>query len=151
MGSSLLTVVRQVGDFGMNKDKGPFPWREVVSAVALIAFVILWFGIWSQRGVVYEGYRGEVNVYPEGAQAKSYRLKATIDTTVEGSTIITNRFEYVVTEVQWPDGKRSQIDWPCVLPETGRVSCSTGDGDDYEFELAEKPSLASSDNGGTSY
>lgn len=129
----------------MNKVKGPFPWKEVIPAVALIAFVILWFGIWSQRGVVYEGYKGKVNVYLESAQLKNYKLDATIDASVKADTIVTNRFEYVVTELQWPDGKRSQIDWPCVLPETGRVSCSTADGDDYEFELAGKPSLTSSD------
>lgn len=103
----------------------------------LFAFFILFpsgfFGGQSWSG------SGQVNLFPDSAESKNYRLEADI----EVKTKLGWKKEYKVNSVTWPNGGNSYFN-DCI--STGEdTTCSDDEGRNWTVEVVESPSAPSSE------
>lgn len=85
-----------------------------------------------------------VNIFPEDAASKNYRLEATIQTTVHYGVFFTQNNEYFVEDVTWPNGGKVVVD--CVnqpFKKDDKKLCHIGD-DKYYVELNQPDSYPES-------
>lgn len=84
---------------------------------------------------------GTVNLFPDSADSKNYRLTADI----EVNTKWWWQKDYVINSVEWPNGGNSSFS-DCVI-SSSNTSCSDDEGRDWIIEVEEAPESASySDN-----
>jgi hypothetical protein len=77
--------------------------------------------------------KGQINLFPEGATSKNYRLTA--DIAVE--TKFWWHKEYIINSVEWPDTGKSYLS-DCVLTDSNNT-CVDNEGRSWRIEIVEAP------------
>lgn len=87
---------------------------------------------WSGQGVV--------NLFPEGAASKNYRLDAEMEVTTKWWW---NK-EYKISSVEWPDSGTSDLT-DCTISKSSNA-CTDDEGRNWRIEIVEAPDRPSSDD-----
>ncbi len=81
--------------------------------------------------------QGVINAFPDGADAKNYRLNAEMTAkTVRAGLFNTER--YAIDKMYWPNGGYSTLK-DCVVMKDTQSLCITLDGDRYLIEVVTPP------------
>ena len=83
---------------------------------------------------------GQVNLFPEGASSKNYRLTAEIEVTTK---LWWNR-DYKIDSVEWPNSGTSDLT-DCTISKSNN-SCSDEEGRNWRIEVVEAPDHPSRDD-----
>lgn len=75
---------------------------------------------------------GTVNLFPEGASSKNYRVDASLNQSYNYLSLFV-KAPLNLTEVQWPDSGTEDVD-ACIVPREGSTTCVIGE-DTYRIEL----------------
>ena len=101
----------------------------------------------------YSGEDAEVSLFPISADAKNYRLEATVTVNGRPSGLFGSRRVYNVDEVSWPNGGYSTFH-NCTVGERQKAECEDKEGRKWKVEVTTEPTAPeaeSSDGGGYEY
>lgn len=128
----------------MEQKKNSNSWKWWVGAISLCA-VVYWL-VWLSGSYSWQG-EGEINIFPENAQSKNYRLPADISAKKIRSFLFNEKIEYTIESFTWPDAEdRTYFDHNCMVIDKQSTECEY-EGKVYKVEIETAPSQpqASSD------
>lgn len=116
--------------------RSTFVWWFLALFKTAVIIAIIYFGLLYHHDVSYTG-TGTVNLFPEGAKSKNYRVDGNIHVHSSWYGLIGQKTtQYSLESVKWPDGGRSFF-YTCSL-DGGSGTCSTSD-NKYSIELVSAP------------
>lgn len=110
-----------------------------LGGITVGALIVWYFFIGASVGNSWEG-EGTINVFPENADAKNYRLEADITTTIHSRKFFLTYKSYEFDSARWPNGGTLEFDSDCKVTDLEpRTTCSADDGTEYFVEVQDKP------------
>jgi hypothetical protein len=114
--------------------------KTVALLVGIVVLVIAYMTLWPSTQT-WSG-EGEISMFPDGSDAKNYRLDAEIDVT-EHKGIGAKPTQYYIASANWPDGGTAELD--CTLVVGGNNVCTDQDNKEYAVEVTVVPEQPQSD------
>lgn len=108
-------------------------WLYWALGIAIGIFVLF---IWPSTST-YDG-DGTVSLFPEGADAKNYRLDAQITVTEHDNGWFRKNYTYKVTRADWPNGGYETFN-DCTVQKDSRSDCVDQDNRTYTVEVTSAP------------
>jgi hypothetical protein len=111
--------------------------RNWGGGLLVVAIFLVWFGI---SGGSSWGGQGQVNLFPEGATSKNYRL----DADIEVKTRFLWRKTYTINSVDWPDSGTSYFNG-CTIGGSN-YTCTDDEGRTWRIEVVQPPDAPDDSN-----
>lgn len=107
-------------NFLSDKKWGNYKYNSLTISYFIIGLVIVQFFL-----SAHSSGTGQVNLFPQGASSKNYRVDAVIDQPTNYLSLFL-RDPHNVYQIWWPDGGTVSIA-KCLVPNDGRKLCDIGD------------------------
>lgn len=109
----------------------------LTGAIILGIVWVFWFN--GQSTATWDG-DGEINLFPEAAETKNYRLDAQISVTKEATGPFSFQEVYKITSYRWPEANEStEFKDECIVKSGSSSTCTANDGRKYKVEVNKAP------------
>lgn len=135
----------------MEQKKPEDSWKWWVGVIAF--FALGYWVIWLTSSISWQG-EGEINIFPENASSKNYRLAAFISAKTNRSFPFKETVKYQIDNFTWPNAEEeTNFDNDCIVTNKQSTKCIYK-GKTYTVEIEappEQPEGRSEDDRGLEY
>jgi hypothetical protein len=113
------------------------PYFKALLVIAVILCIFLTSRVSNNSGS-WEG-EGVVNIFPVGAEAKNYRVKAYIEVARVPRGLYGSKKLYDINSVSWPNGGSTYFEECQVIPLEDKYNCTDNGFRDWRVEVQKEP------------
>lgn len=105
----------------MEQKKPENNWKWWVGVI--LFFIVVFWLIWLSGSSSWQD-EGEINIFPENAESKNYRLPASISAELTRSFPFNEKIEYTIESFTWPDAEEeTYFDNNCIVIDRETTEC----------------------------